>query len=188
MKKNLTWFILGAAVLGLGLWLSNSFADENKELKAEANKLADLVKDGKLDDLKKAAPALAKKAEEIDEVMMLMAIRTKGGFGFGPKASAKDDGIEAKLLAMAKSPLTAKQVGDQQKDLERMAHMVVALSEVTKNMPNKKKPKEWQQWSMDASAGAKELADAVAKKDAKAVEKAVNKVNKACNDCHSEFK
>jgi hypothetical protein len=140
-------------------------------------------------------PLAADKIELLD-VMNLLRLRSKGGLGFGvkPPAQATTDGIESKLLGLAKRPLPAAEMNKQADDLVRSAYILVAISEVTDGHLPKKKgttgkgAKEWAGWSEDMRAAALQLAEAAKMKNAAGVKAAVNKLNSTCSECHGEFR
>jgi cytochrome c556 len=129
--------------------------------------------------------------------MNLLRLRSKGGLGFGvkpPAGAASTDGIESKLLGLAKRPLPAADMAKQGNDLARSAYILVAISEFTDAHTPKKKgatgkgAKEWKEWTEDMRSAALELAEAAKKKNPAGVKAAVNKLNGSCNNCHGEFR
>src|SRR5687768_364908 len=99
MRKQLWLGSFGSAFLALGGWVllsGQGTAGEGKELKDSLLKIAELHKKGDKDGAAKQAQALAKKMEELHEMMELFKKRDKGGFGVGSKPGvvAVGDGIE----------------------------------------------------------------------------------------------
>jgi hypothetical protein len=183
--------------------------DQLAAARAAGLQLSKDVDGGQMDAAKTVAAALAslkasaKGSELFDadktdlvDLMNLLRLRSKGGLGFGvkPPAGASTDGIESKLLGLAKRPLPAADMARQADDLVRSAYILVAISEFTDGHTPKKKgaggkgPKEWKDWTEDMRAAALQLADAAKKKDSAGVKTAVNKLNSSCNNCHGEFR
>src|ERR1700730_6232168 len=72
------------------IYLSPSYAGEEKEIRAAIIKIADAIKAGDKDKAKSLASAIAKKIPDdgIDTVMFNFKTRAKGGLGWGEKALA----------------------------------------------------------------------------------------------------
>jgi cytochrome c' len=178
-------------------------------LREAALKMADEVDMEKYNDVKKDAAALATlkpnpKAEakpdgleekvEVIDVMNLLRLRSKGGLGFGLKPTpGPTDGIEAKVMALAKRALPAAAMAKEADDIERMAYLMAAISDVSEAHTPKKKtgdkdPKDWATWTQDMREGSLELAEAAKAKNAAAVKTAASKLNSSCNSCHGVFR
>ena len=108
-----------------------------------------------------------------------------------PRAVA--DGIEARLLDWAKNPPTADQLAADAKDLLRSAEVARALAEA---MPDYGKEyaadaaaaKTWGGFSDDMKQGSDDLITAVKGKDLKGLQKALDRLNQSCTDCHKAFR
>src|SRR4051812_18799664 len=105
MKQSFFRPAVGVTALALALGLLTvtgtlTAADES-EAKGAILKLAGMVE--KEADARKEAGEVAKKVE-IEEVMKLFKLRSRGGLGFGdkPGATPNQDGIEAKLIALGR--------------------------------------------------------------------------------------
>jgi cytochrome c556 len=204
-------------VLGIGLLVvvdTGAAADKDKETPEEkaARKdaqdavvqLADMMGDAKKgDDVKKMAKELAERMIKADigedavkPVMSPLRLRDKGGLGVGPKAGVYDpDGIEAKILALAKKKLTAAEAKKQADDIARLASVTAAIGEVAElHVPPKKvgakDPKDWKKWSNEMRDDALDLAKTVqaAKPDPDKIKAAATKLNGTCTDCHDKFR
>src|SRR5262245_17274520 len=109
---NVRMWLLGCAVLALGLWLlgiGSALTAADDDLGKEVLKLAEAV--AKKDpNAQKNADALGKK-NDAEAIMDLFKPRGKGtGLGVGDKPGmvpAKEDGIEKKIQAMDKAPMAA---------------------------------------------------------------------------------
>jgi hypothetical protein len=179
--------------------------------RAAALQLSDAVEKGQLDAAKTQAAALASlkgngkgtaAPADLDEkadlagIMNLLRLRSKGGLGFGlkpPPGSATTDGIEARVMGLAKRPLPAADLKKQADDIVRSAYILAAVSEVSEAHTPKKKvgdkdPKDWATWTNDMRDSALQLADAARKNDPAAVKAAANKLNSSCNNCHGTFR
>jgi cytochrome c556 len=189
--------LAGAALLALGICIlvagSGNAADENeKAARAALRKVADLIDKGDLGAAKAAAKDIAKKYE-LEEVMHAFQLRTKKGEGLGEKPGAiTPDGIEAKLINLAKKALPAKQLEKEADALARAAYISAAIAEVANfKVPEKdakKNPKDWIAWTKDMTDAAQDLAKAAKAKDPKGVKEAANKLNTSCNNCHGVFR
>lgn len=187
----------GRALLGLGLLAGGigfilagmGQAGDDKAAKEGILKIADAIAKG--EDVSSHAKALAKKIEEIDEIMNLMRPRKggKGGLGVGSKPGAiTPDGIELKLVQMGRDAPSAAAVAKQAEALEKMAHIVAAIAEVTMARPDKKKPKNWVKYAKEMRDAAPKLAEAAKAKSPAALQKAAAAINASCNSCHTEYK
>jgi hypothetical protein len=182
------------ALLGVGVWMAGvaSGRPDEKEAKESIEKLIKAMK---------ADPAAAKKlAEEVakkvdlEDVMNLLKPKAKGGLGFNPKEDPKKDGIELKLLAIAKTPPSKMDLQNQAAEFGRLIDVSSAVIEVASNVaPPKAKtqgkgPKDWKQNTEDAKKGLKELGDAVKSAEPAKVKTAANNLNNSCNNCHTDFR
>jgi hypothetical protein len=187
-------------VLALGVCLvyvvgSGSAADEKdkKEVTDAVLKLAEAVEKGDKEAIKKQTEDLAKSAP-LGSVMDLLKLRTKDGLGVGATPGAiTPDGIEAKIQALAKKPLTAAELAKQGPDLEKMAYIATAISHVADyNTPKKKMgekdPKDWKTWTEDMQTGSADLAKAIKAKNPMDIKTVANKLNSSCNNCHGVFR
>ncbi len=118
----------------------------------------------------------------------------KGGPAPRPApAAAVPDSIEANLLDVAKNPPTAAQLAADAKDLQRAAEVARALAEA---MPGYGKEyaagaaaaRKWDGFSDDMKQGSDDLIGAVKGKDLKGLQKALDKLNQSCTDCHKAFR
>jgi hypothetical protein len=135
------------------------------------------------------AKALAKKIEEIDDVMNLMKLRAKKGYGVGKKPGAiQPDGIELKLNAIGRDAPGQATVDKEAEALEKMAYRIAAIAEVAMHKAPKEKTKLWKDWAKDLRKAAPELAAAAKSKSPAEIQKAATKINRSCNNCHTEFK
>src|SRR5262249_46803146 len=153
MMTHARVLLTGAALLVLGLCIlaagNGSAADEKGAYEA-LRKLADVVEQGDMDAAKRAAKDIAKKYE-LDDVMHAFGLRSKKGFGLGDKPGAiTPDGIEAKLIGLAKKALPPKQLEKEAAALARAGYVSAAIAEIAKfKVPEKdakKNPKDWETW------------------------------------------
>ena len=181
-----------AAARAAGLQLSEAVEKGQVDAaKAQAAALASLKANGK------GAAPVADLDEKTDlaGTMNLLKLRSRGGLGFGlkpPTGATTTDGIEAKVMALAKRPLPAADLKKQADDLARSAYIMAAVSEVSdahtpKKMPGKD-PKDWTAWTKDMRDASLQLADAARKNDPAAVKAAASKLNASCNNCHGTFR
>ncbi len=177
--------------------------------RAAALQLSDDAQGGKMDAAQAQAAALASlrangggstepaKLEDKGELldyMSLLKLRSKGGIGFGlkPPISPTTDGIEARVMGLAKRAPSASEMPKQADDIARAGYVLAAISEITDaHTPKKsggKDPKDWAQWNKDMRDSALQLVAAAQAKDAKAIKAAATKLNASCNDCHGTFR
>src|SRR5262249_20179893 len=120
---------LTALALGVGLLVSRpGNAADDKSLPDGVQKVAAALEKKDTAGAKKLAEEIAKKVQ-MDDLMHLYALRTKKGLGVGGKAGAvSPDGIERKLMDLAKKPLDTKQLGDESPALTQMGYDIAALA------------------------------------------------------------
>jgi hypothetical protein len=136
-----------------------------------------LIENG--DDTKAATKGLAK--FDLNEAMGLLKLRSREGLGLGPRGGAypaKEDGIEAKIMALASKELPAAQLKTQAADLEKAAYVVAALAHVSEaHTPARKvgakDPKDWAKFTEEMKRGSMGLAAAVKKGSPAEVKKGV---------------
>ncbi len=183
-----------ALVLGIGVLSSRtSIAADGKALADGVKKIAGAFEKKDAAGAKKQAETLAKDAA-MDDVMHLFALRTKKGLGVGSKAGAiSPDGIERKLMDLAKKPLDAKQMGDEADAIKEMGYDMAALAAVCVAKPpdkddGKKKKKDWVAWSAELQQQSLDLATAAKDKKAADVQKAAKAADATCTKCHDVFR
>jgi hypothetical protein len=198
MRKNWLAALAITLVVGTGLIVggSRSWAadDEDKEIAEAVRKIAKAVAANKPDEAKKEAEALVAKTKDLGDVMNMFKARKNGGLGIGPKPGAiMPDGIEAKVIALAKKKLTAAEVKNHAPDLEQMGHDIAAISYVGDVHTPKKKvaakdPKDWTKWMDEMRKGANDLSKAAKAQDATGIKNAAMKANASCSNCHGVFR
>jgi hypothetical protein len=185
-------------VLGLlaaGFFLTpSSRADIDKDMHAALSKIAAALEKGDNATADAAAKALAKKIEDLDDLMHSFKPRNKKGLGVGGVPGVVvPDGIEQKLNAIARDGITAKQLAKEGKALHEAAYLTGAINKVTEFMApmkdkGKKKRSKWIEFSKATLEGAMELAKASKGTDVGEVKAAAIKVNNGCNNCHMIFR
>jgi len=186
---------VGAVLLGLGsLFLTSGYGGQAAGGQEGILKAAEALEKKDLEGARKQAEAVGK-SMEVDEIMQTLALRRQKGLGIGPKPGAiTPDGIEAKIIALGKKPLTPKEAEAQSKDLARAAYVTAAVAEATRDKcpvqekQGDKDPKEWKAWMEDMHKGALALAEAAMEKNPKAIKAAATKLQASCNSCHEKFK
>jgi cytochrome c556 len=196
--------VLGLEVItlaaGIGLLAiagGGSAADDDpkaKEIREYVLKLAEAMEKNNAAEIKAQTDALKK--YDLLPIMKQLKLRDNGGIGIGQKGTITPDGIEAKLINLARNrpPLMKPQLEKESKDLAKAAYIMAAIAEVAKDKcPVKKKmgdkdPKDWAQWSEEMSKFSKELAKAAEAKDVDKVKTTSAKLNGACNACHGVFR
>jgi soluble cytochrome b562 len=195
--------LTAGAALALGIWCAATSpgfsADDEADAKAvkEAQegilKLADMNGAAAKTKAKAIADTSRKAAEGGDEglkfVMRAYKPRAKGGIGVG----AKGESIELKIIGLSKRKLQAADVGKQKADLEKIANISKAISEVTHHYTPKAKkpgkdPKDWTKYTDEMTKGADELAKAAKSGNAQAIKTAATNLNASCTNCHGTFR
>jgi hypothetical protein len=164
---------------------------QNKQARQAVLRMADLVERKDFVALKQQADAVAKSIQGLDDVMNLLKLRSRGGLGIGAPGAVAPDGMEAKVVNMAKRPLTSPQLAKESKDLVRLAYVnaaIAQISEARSDVDGKMDPKAWQKWSIDMRQSALELADAAQAMNPAGVKAAAKKLNTSCTDCHDKFR
>lgn len=172
---------------------SESTAGGDAGTKAAIQKIAAAIEKGDEAGAKKQAQALAKKVDDVEEVMNVFRPRTKKGIGVGDKAGAiQPDGIELQLNKIGRDGVTPVTAKKDAHGFEKMSYVIAAVAEyaMAKEVKDegKKKAKDWKQWAKDMREAAPALAAAAKSKSPAEIKKACEKINNACNSCHSVFK
>jgi cytochrome c556 len=158
-------------------------------------KLADAVT-GKEDDAKKLAAEIAGKYD-IEFVMWQFKPREDGGLGVSPDPNAPrpDNSVELKIIALSstKTPVTAKALAAQKKDLVRMMHVTAAIALVAPNYAPKKdepdkKIADWLKLSAAMKKGSQDLLDAINAENPESVQKTALRLSSTCDECHTKFR
>jgi cytochrome c556 len=205
MSRNARGLTL--TVLALGIWLMSgagagawALADDDddkliKEAQKDVLELVKAVEDGKKIDEAKVK-AIRKKYEELNPVMQIYKPSTRKGLGvFSPKGP--NDGIEAKLnkMASARGTMNAAAIKKMEKELLKAASVNLAMHEVAKlYAPTKsvegKTAKDWHKHNDDVRQATLEMIKVVRAKEPNgaALKKAIEDINNACNNCHSDFR
>lgn len=192
MKRQAHVVLAGVGILALGgglLLAGLGWAGDDDTAKKGILKIAVALAKGDSAAAAADAKALAKKIEEIDEVMNLLRPRNKKGLGVGDKAGAiVPDGIELKLVQMGRDAPSQQAANKEAAALEKMAHIVGAIAEVAIVKTPKAKAKEWIRYAKEMREAAPKLAEAAKSKSPAELKKAAAQINAACNSCHTAFK
>ena len=174
--------LLAASLVVLTVEQGVSAADK-EELKKAMDAVTSVIKeDGK------NAEAVAK-ATSIDAMMHLFKPKSKGGIGVGPKG----DGIEIKIMNLAKKALPVEQLKKEAEDIVTMAKQTKAMADINAFYGPKEKragkdPKEWKKYNDEMRQSAKDLIEAVKSGKADEVKKVANTANSSCVNCHTVFR
>ena len=187
--------LIGAmAVLGLLFVLTgNSSAGGEKDLAGSIKQIAALIEKGDAAAAAQQAKALAKDTD-LEDVMFLFRPRKKKGIGVGKTANAiQPDGIEMQYIKLGKDELSQSQLNTEATALEHMGYNTAAVAEFAIAKPpekseGKKTPQAWAGYAKEMRDAALAFADAAKSKSPTSVHKAADKVNNACNSCHSVFR
>ena len=191
-------------VLGIGLTLVAgvgvlSLRAEETPAAPDVKKLADSVGKKNWDELSKEGEAVAKKYDDLLDIMHVFKPRSKdakvSGVGIGDTpGTIIPDGIEQKIIRMA------GRVGVSETDiakapaLKRMAEISAAVAAAAVHKPNKDAPKskedtqKWKDYSKEMHDASLDLIKALEKKDRAQAKTAVTKLHGTCTKCHNDFR
>jgi hypothetical protein len=181
----------GVILFGRGSGQVKAATDD--QINEEILNIAVLVKNGTAGAAKIQAKVLASRIDDLDDVMDVLKPRKKGGLGVGMPGDVVPDGIEHMLITLGRQAPGAAVLAKHADALEEMAYIVAAVSEVAMAKPPvkfnaKQTKKDWVAWSQDVRDGSVEFAKAAKAKRPQDVQNAANKINAACNNCHSVFR
>jgi hypothetical protein len=188
--------ILGTSGLALALGLlagGAGTAADDKALPDEVVKVASALEKQDSSSAKKMAGDIAK-GNELEVIMHLFALRTKKGLGVGRQPGAvTPDGIERKIIELAKKQLPDKQLAEESPALTEMSYTTAAMALIAHAKApakddGKKKVRDWLAWSEELREASLQMASAAKDKKAAELHKAATKVDGACNKCHDVFK
>jgi hypothetical protein len=160
----------------------------------EARKIVLQCAEGDADAMKKGAEELVAKKIALKAAMTVFKLWADQGVGVGDKTgSITPDGIEAKLISLAKKELPAATAQKEGPALEKAAHVALAMSYVVEAYTPQKKvgdkdPRDWMMYTRDMRDAAKEFAGAAKKADPKGIQAAAKNLTAACNSCHGVFR
>lgn len=183
MKHLRGWLLASAVCASAGLFAFA--AGENESIL----KVAEALQKNDADAAKQASQALQK--ADLDVIMEVFKLRSKGGVGVGEKGAVKRDGIEAKLQDLDKAAPTPKESQADAAALARAGYVSAAVAEVIMNkVPNDKKKQDaqWKSLAKEMHKTGLDFAKAAESKDAGKIQKAAKDLNNACIKCHDQFR
>ncbi len=186
----------------------------NKAQAVAALKLADLLKSPKqyAEAKKFADDLIAGKAgggggtgdissivEDLGDVMLYFKTKDKGGEGLAkslqstPPLKGALNGVEAKIAALRKKELTPEKLKNERDELILMAGKTAAIGSVTYQYApmrkvGQKDPAAWRELSLTMRDAAAELLESARANDAKGVQRAADRLDSSCTQCHSIFR
>jgi cytochrome c556 len=176
----------------LGTAVTAADKEDDKEIKEAQKDILDLAKiaeNGKGKAIEAKVTAIKKKYEDLGTLMHIYKPKNKGGLGFGALPTS---GLETKIRDLSKRKLAPLTLAKETDELIRMAHVNIALGDITKlyfsKDKNGKTKKDWDKHLEDQKKAAKELIDAVKAKNAVKLKAAAENLDNACNNCHSDFR
>ncbi len=191
MAKNMWSWAGGLALVALGALVYQAGpgqAGGAKKFGDDVRKIGATIKGGDKGGAETQAKAVAKKAEELGDIMHLFKKKDKGGLDYGGMPTA---GIEAKMQQLGRD--VPGNVAKEAAALEQAGYDIAAIALVTKNMaPAKdmggKKVSDFKKWADDMYDSGLEIAKAAKGGGGQNVKTAAAKVNASCNSCHSKFR
>ena len=198
MKTHAPVLVGGFALLALSIgFLAVSSAGDDKDVRDEIQKIANLIEKGDAGQAKKLAAEFAKSAD-LEDVMNTMGLRKanvkKPVFGYGNEPGKMiPDGIEQKLINLGKKAPSAGQLDKEVAAIQQMAYRIAAIADIANaKAPEKdqgqKKKKDWIEWTEGLRKSAEELAKAAKSKNTAEIKTTALKVNSSCNNCHGTFR
>jgi hypothetical protein len=166
----------------------------------EAKKLAASLAGGKVAAKGKDGPFDPKMhLEETADFMNHYKTKAKGGEGIHAdlqvniRLKGTQNGIEEKIRALAMKKLMEATLAKAANELGTLGYRLAVEGQLIHEYAPAKKvgskdPKEWRELSLNMRDASVELAEAAKKKDAEGVFRAGNRLNSACNQCHSTFR
>jgi hypothetical protein len=193
MNTKWSFWSAGITLLGLGLWAvlaGRGSADDSAALKDGVLKIANGIKKGDTVTADAMAAKLAKKVDDLGDLMELFKKRDKGGIGAGSKAGAViPDGIEIKLVTMGRDAPSSATAKKEAAGLEEMGYVIAAMAKVTKNkMQSGAKAKDWNGWCDDMAKNGLKLSEIAKSTSAADLKTIATKINGSCNACHSAYR
>lgn len=193
MRKQLCMWSAGSAMVVMAGWVylaGSSHAADEADPKAGVLKIAAAIQKGDLAGADAQAKALAKKVEELGDVMDVFKKRDKGGVGVGlKKGVAIPDGIELMIAKMgrdAPSPSEAKKGAEA---FEHMGTVIAAVAKITKSKPPAKvKGNDWNNRCDQLFASGLKLSAAAKDHAAADLKTIAHKIKDTCDACHSKYK
>lgn len=184
-----------AAVLAIGIqFVSTAQAEDKKETAKKVQ--ASIVAAGEA--LTSGDASKVKEVEkfDLDPIMHAFKPRARGGIGFGEKAGIvppNEDGLESKMISLAKKPLSAGDAAKFESAITAAAHQILAIglasdSKWPENKDKAKSKDKWTEYNTLMKDGAKELGAAAKAKDSAKIKASATKVNRSCNECHTAFR
>jgi cytochrome c556 len=171
-------------VAGRGGAADDSKARENLLKAAEALEKNDAAA------AKTAIQALQK--EDVDVVMDLLKLRSKGGIGVGEaKGAIKPDGVEAKIQALDKAAPSPKEAQADSAALARAGYTTAAVADAVMNkvpMDKKKQEAQWKGFAKEMRTASMNFAKAAQSKDGAKIQAAAKELNNSCIKCHDMFR
>jgi hypothetical protein len=130
---------------------------------------------------------------ELDEVESLMKGRLRGGIGTGPPAPGNRDGIEIRIMMLARKTPTPAEMDADAEDIARAAAITAAMANLLDAYTPEKKignkdPNDWKIHLGEMRAASHRLEVAAKEKDVNGVKAAAIKLHASCSDCHGVFR
>jgi hypothetical protein len=132
---------------------------------------------------------------ELDDLEILMKPRPRGGLGAGASAAlpANRDGIEMRLLFLARKVPTAAEMNADAEHLVRLATVTAAMATlldayVPLRRVGNQDPNDWRKWTAEMRVASEELEGAARAKDAMGTRAAAQRLRASCADCHNVFR
>lgn len=194
-------FLTAGGVLLLALaFAANAparYFDEIEDARKDVTQLAKMYADakGKIDEAKVKAitAAIKKKYDDMGPLMSIYKPSDKKGVGFNPAKKGKGDGMEKRIIDLGKRAPTADILAKEKDLLVRMATYNLAMHAISRAYaPEKPKAgkgaKEWNKYNDEMKEGTEAFLTAVRANNPGGVKKAAERINAACNDCHTDFR
>ena len=184
-----------AFVLAVGIqWVPQAQAQDKKEIAKKIQ--ATVIAAG--ESLASGDASKVKELEkfDLDPIMHSFKPRARGGIGFGPMVGfvpPNEDGLESKLISLAKKPLSPADATRLESAISVAAHQILAIAMVSdskwpENKDKSKSKEKWAEFNTIMKDSAKDLAAAAKSKNSAKIKSSASSLNRSCNECHTAFR
>jgi WD40 repeat protein len=182
-----------ALVTGVGVSSLSAQTSGDPPARADVKRLADQVASKDWDRLSIVAQEFAgKKQYDLSDVMTVFKLRRPGarvsGIGIGEKPGVSSpDGIEARLVRLARNVPTADVLQSEGRALSRTADILAAVAALTRHLPLELPARArpiWDGLNRDLHLSSREMAAAVKTSQPKKLWEAVRHARYVCSQCH----
>jgi hypothetical protein len=165
---------------------------------AQAKKLADDLAAGKAT-AGNMEPNINAYVDDLGDIMIYFKTKEKGGEGLHPSLQSTPplkgtlNGVEAKIAALRKKALTPEKMKKERDEIIVLAGRTATIGAITiayapARKVGQKDPAIWREFSVNMRDAAAELLEAARKDDPAGVQRAADRLDTSCTQCHSIFR